>query len=265
LAWRGVAVLLAADLTAVTGGLTRYRVGHYTTCGGGVMTDTAAKLIEDRTCELVEAYRGVRREIDASGYFERMAAIVYLVDSSELAFNALVAKHSVPQARDSLKEVHDAFAAEDLLHKANIWRKQGFAIVSAIFGITAISVLILAISVIGKAVSESRSIIAAGGGLALVFLAGQTMKVGYDSYCSSKQLSSTEKKLRPFEERYFQVVGGSPSNVNRVDLLRVAGALANASFTFVFGLLILILLWVWLPSHLPHVPSSPVTYFPQSP
>jgi hypothetical protein len=228
--------------------------------------NTQAAEVEARTNELVDAYRKARRDVDKSFFFERAAAVVYLVDSSGAAYSALIQRHDVPGALASLKAVHDAFAADDMLRKANTWRKTVFAITSTLFGISGISVLVVGIEIIGKAAAAGQGIVAAGGSGMLIIAAASAIKGGYDTFVDHKP-SATEVTLHPVEKRYFEVVGGSPPTVGRVELLRVAGVLAVVCASFAFELVILGLLYGWIQGHspppLPPFPSYP--FFTPSP
>jgi hypothetical protein len=228
------------------------------------MVETGATLIESRTSELIDAYREVRREVDKSGFWERTAALAYLVDSSGSAYRALEQRHSAPGATESLKAVHDAFAADDLMRRANMWRKRGFGIMSVLFGVTGVSVILFSIKIISMAASESRSIIAAGGAVMLLFAAGGAVKAGIEAFMDSKKLSATEERLRPVEIRYFEIIGGSPPRIDRVDLLRVAGALAQICILFAIQLVLLGLLYAWL-SRYTYTYKLPPFKFPTAP
>jgi len=229
------------------------------------MANTTVAAVEGATTKLIAAYREERARLDGGGVgaIKRAAGVAYMVDSSSAAHAALVSRHDAPEAAATLGQLRDALAREDSVKKLMLWRKPLISLIGAITGITFVAVCGFGIHVISLGIDKGKGIAAAGGGVMLLFAGGNALKAGYEAFHESKSLGETERSLRPVEDQFFASIGGSRASVDRVDMMRLGGALLQALVGFVFSLVILALFFGWVSSFTPKPSEHPYYTVPE--
>jgi hypothetical protein len=189
-----------------------------------------ARSLTEATSELLGAYRAVRRAADRLPPLRRTGVVAQLADSSAAAHRAMQTRHDEPRATQALADLHQAFAEDDWLVRANRWRRR----LVVLLGIQAAAVVALVLSILAAVRGLGESLIHVGADRGVVVIAFSLMVFlvqASDRYGSwDKKLDrTTMDALRRAERNFYAATGGRAPLVRRDHGLRLAVALLPAA------------------------------------